>query len=173
VQWESPAGFAARFRPRRKRGHIALPREAHQLDLHYRGGALATDTRPRPGRVRAGDRAPDARGQDFAVQPHRLFETFRGVHWTLLSFGGAQDDALAEFRGRWAPFIRVVRALGQSENARADDFVDVHGYARANYDMHMNSFILIRPDGYVGYFSEQESWPDLEAYLMRVLGARN
>jgi hypothetical protein len=36
-----------------------------------------------------------------------------------------------------------------------------------------NALVLVRPDGYVGYFSEPESWPDLEAYLMRVLGARN
>jgi 2-polyprenyl-6-methoxyphenol hydroxylase-like FAD-dependent oxidoreductase len=148
-------------------------RETHQLDLHYRGGALATDTRARPGRVCAGDRAPDARGQNFAGQPRRLFEMFRGVHWTLLSFGAAQDDALAEFRSRWAAFIRVVRVLGQPENAGADDFVDVNRYARANYDVCANALVLVRPDGYVGYFSEPESWTDLEAYLLRVLGARN
>jgi 2-polyprenyl-6-methoxyphenol hydroxylase-like FAD-dependent oxidoreductase len=152
---------------------IRRGKETHQLDLHYRGGALATDTRARPGRVCAGDRAPDARGQDFAVQPRRIFEMFHGVHWTLLSFGGAQDDALTEFRVRWAPFIRVVRVLGQPENAGADDFVDVQGYARANYDVHSNALVLVRPDGYVGYFSEPESWTDLEAYLMRVLGARH
>ena len=61
--------------------------------------------------------------------------------------------------------------LGQPENAGADDFVDVHGHARGNYDVHSNALVLVRPDGYVGYFSERESWPDLEAYLMRVLGA--
>jgi hypothetical protein len=98
---------------------------------------------------------------------------FCGVHWTLLSFGGAQDDVLAEFRVRWAPLIRVVRVQGQPENAGADDFVDVHGYARANYDVYSNALVLVRPDGYVRYFSEPESWPDLEAYLMRALGARN
>ena len=143
-------------------------KETHQLDLHYRGGALATDTRARPGRVCAGDRAPDARGQDFAAQPRRLFEMFRGVHWTLLCFGGAQDAALAKFRDRWTPLILMVGVLGQPENAGADDFVDVHGYARGNYDVHSNALVLVRPDGYVAYFSERESWPELEAYLMRV-----
>jgi 2-polyprenyl-6-methoxyphenol hydroxylase-like FAD-dependent oxidoreductase len=148
-------------------------KETHQLDLNYRGGALARDTRARPGRVCAGDRAPDAGGEDFAAQARRLFEMFRGVRWTLLCFGGAQADALAEFRVRWAPLVRVVRVRRQRENAGADDFVDAHGYARANYDAHLSALVLVRPDGYVGYFSERESWPDLEAYLTRVLGARN
>jgi hypothetical protein len=98
---------------------------------------------------------------------------FRGVHWTLLCFGGAQDGAVAKFRLRWTPLIRIVGVLGQPENVGADDFVDVHGYARGNYDVHSSALVLVRPDGYVGYFSERESWLDLEAYLMRVLGARN
>lgn len=151
---------------------IRRGKETHQLDLHYRGGALATDTRARPGRVCAGDRAPDALGQDRSAQRRRLFEMFRGPHWTLLSFGGAQDDALARSRVRWAQFIRVVRVLDRPKEAGADDFVDVHGYARTNYDVHLNALVLVRPDGYVGYFSEPESWTNLETYLMRVLGTK-
>jgi 2-polyprenyl-6-methoxyphenol hydroxylase-like FAD-dependent oxidoreductase len=150
---------------------IRRGKETHQLELEYRSGPLATDTRARCGRVCAGDRAPDARGQDLSAQPRRLFELFRGPHWTLLSFGGVQDDALPRSRVRSAPLIRVVRVIDRSEEAGADDFVDAHGHARTNYDVHSNALVLVRPDGYVGYFSEPGSWPDLEAYLMRVLGA--
>ena len=76
--------------------------------------------------VSCGNRAPDAPGEDLSAQPRRLFEMFRGPHWTLLSFGGAQDDVLVRFRVQWAPFIRVVRVLDRPEAAGADDFVDAH-----------------------------------------------
>ncbi|MGV9277637.1 FAD-dependent monooxygenase [Streptomyces griseosporeus] len=51
-----------------------------QLGLGYRESSLAAETRPTPGPVRAGDRAPDA-----VVDGVRLFDTFRGPHWTLLA----------------------------------------------------------------------------------------
>jgi 2-polyprenyl-6-methoxyphenol hydroxylase-like FAD-dependent oxidoreductase len=147
-------------------------KETHQLDLHYRGSPLATDTRPRPGRVRAGDRAPDALGEGPSAQPRRLFELFRGTHWTLLSFAAAEDDALLRSRIEWAPMLRVVRVLDRPEEAGEDDFVDVHRYARTNYDVQSNAVVLVRPDGYVGYFSDPEPWTNLEAYLLRVVGTK-
>jgi 2-polyprenyl-6-methoxyphenol hydroxylase-like FAD-dependent oxidoreductase len=145
-------------------------KETDQLDLHYRGGPLSTDTRARPGRVCAGDRAPDAVGHDLSGQRRRLFEIFRGPHWTLLSFGGAYDNALVRSCARWASLIRVVRVLDRAKEAGPDDFVDAHGYARTNYDVRSNAVVLVRPDGYVGYFSEPESRSDIEAYLLRALG---
>jgi 2-polyprenyl-6-methoxyphenol hydroxylase-like FAD-dependent oxidoreductase len=52
----------------------------HQLDITYRDGPLALDDRTTPGRLRAGDRAPDA-----ALADGRLFDVLRG--FTLLTFG--------------------------------------------------------------------------------------
>ncbi|WP_067498069.1 FAD-dependent monooxygenase [Actinoplanes sp. TFC3] len=51
-----------------------------QLSLNYRGSSLAVDHRAEPGRVRAGDRAPDAPGNG-----RRVFDLLRGPHWTLLA----------------------------------------------------------------------------------------
>jgi 2-polyprenyl-6-methoxyphenol hydroxylase-like FAD-dependent oxidoreductase len=56
----------------------------HQLDITYRGGPLALDDRPAPGRLQAGDRAPDGLLPDGT----RLFDLFRGTHCTRLTFGG-------------------------------------------------------------------------------------
>lgn len=57
----------------------------HQLDITYRDGPLALDDRTTPGRLRAGDRAPDA------VLPNgRLFDVLRGC--TLLTFGVDAPD---------------------------------------------------------------------------------
>ena len=53
-----------------------------QLGLGYRESSLTRETRPEPGPVQAGDRAPDARADGV-----RLFDAFRGPHWTLLTVG--------------------------------------------------------------------------------------
>jgi hypothetical protein len=45
----------------------------------YRESSLSVDTRREAGGLRAGDRAPDG-----TVAGVRLFDTFRGPHWTLL-----------------------------------------------------------------------------------------
>ena len=57
-----------------------------QLSLSYRGGPLAADHRPRPGRVQAGDRAPDAPAGDVTI-----FDLLRGPHATLLAFQWPSD----------------------------------------------------------------------------------
>ncbi|GAA3436701.1 FAD-dependent monooxygenase [Kutzneria kofuensis] len=54
----------------------------HQLDITYRGGPLAKDDRATPGELRAGDRAPDGLLPDGT----RLFDLFRGPHFTHLTF---------------------------------------------------------------------------------------
>jgi 2-polyprenyl-6-methoxyphenol hydroxylase-like FAD-dependent oxidoreductase len=138
--------------------------ETQQLHLHYRGGPLADDTRAAPEKVRAGDRAPDAPGQDASGRPLRLFERFRGPHWTLLAFGGGHDDALARVRERWAPAVEVLRIRA------AGDFVDAQGHAARGYGVASQALVLVRPDGYLGHLAEPGSWAQLDAYLTRVLG---
>ncbi|GAA2434944.1 FAD-dependent monooxygenase [Streptomyces glaucus] len=90
-----------------------------QLDLHYRESSLARESRTAPaGRVRAGDRAPDG-----TVGGVRLFDAFRGPHWTLLALD-VPAPAVPE------P-VRVVR-----------------GPAHPAYGP---GLFLVRPDGYVGW----------------------
>ncbi|MFI9382243.1 FAD-dependent monooxygenase [Kutzneria sp. NPDC052558] len=55
-----------------------------QLGLHYRDSKLSVDTRPSPGALRAGDRAPD--GLAGAL---RIHDALRGPHFTVLTFGDA------------------------------------------------------------------------------------
>ncbi|MEU5203687.1 FAD-dependent oxidoreductase [Streptomyces pseudogriseolus] len=89
-----------------------------QLDLGYRESPLSAETRTAPGPVRAGDRAPDGR-----VDGVRLFDAFRGPHWTLLALG---TDAPEPPRG-----VRLVR-----------------GPSHRTYG---TGLFLVRPDGYVGW----------------------
>ncbi|MDN0195321.1 FAD-dependent oxidoreductase [Streptomyces sp. S.PNR 29] len=61
------------------RGETRRGEATRQLGLGYRESSLSEETRPAPGPIRAGDRAPDG-----TVNGVRLFDAFRGPHWTLL-----------------------------------------------------------------------------------------
>ena len=102
--------------------------EFHQLDLGYRESPVVHDARPHPGRLRAGDRAPDAPLMDAGGKPVRLFDLFRGPHATTLAFG---TD-------------RVVRT------ADGTAYLDEAGHAFAAYDVSDGTTVVVRPDGYVG-----------------------
>lgn len=97
------------------------PAAIHQLDITYRGGPLAVDTEP-TGALRAGDRAPDG----LLPDGRRLFDVFRGPHWTVLQFGSDPVD-----------FGVPQLSLGVT----------------ADYDVPVGSYVLVRPDGYVGAIS--------------------
>lgn len=62
------------------RGETRRGEATNQLGLGYRTSSLTEETRANPGPVRAGDRAPDG-----VVKGGRLFDAFRGPHWTLLT----------------------------------------------------------------------------------------
>ncbi|WP_037682879.1 FAD-dependent oxidoreductase [Streptomyces griseus] len=103
------------------RGETRRGEATRQLGLHYRESSLTTETRTSPGPVRAGDRAPDG-----TVNGVRLFDAFRGPHWTLLALG--------------------VEAPELGGAARV-----VQGPAHPAYG---TGLFLVRPDGYVGWAGE-------------------
>lgn len=144
-------GLSARLLDEAKRGERKRGREVNQLDLGYRGGALAFDTRG--GALAAGDRAPDAPMIGAAGQPIRLFELFKGPHWTLLLGAGAP-----------APAARK----GLSIHRVGGDILDKAGHLADAYALGSDEAILIRPDGYVGAAVTSKDAPALEDYLASV-----
>ncbi|MBD0676077.1 FAD-dependent monooxygenase [Streptomyces sp. CBMA156] len=102
------------------RGEQRRGRATQQLGLGYRESALSVETRrglPADA-LRAGDRAPDGRRGGT-----RLFDAFRGPHWTLLTVGtDAPLPALA------APVVRI-----------------------PDYEAYGTGVFLVRPDGYLGW----------------------
>ncbi|MFH8707296.1 FAD-dependent oxidoreductase [Streptomyces rubrogriseus] len=118
------------------RGEVRRGAATRQLGLGYRESSLTVETRGAVGEgaVRAGDRAPDG-----TVDGVRLFDAFRGPHWTLLALGA---DAPG---GDVGPAVRVVRG-------------GPHGAYGAG-------LFLVRPDGYVGWAGDTPE--GLGAYLGR------
>lgn len=110
--------------------------QLHQMDITYRQSSLAVDDRPAPGTLRAGDRAPDA----LLPEGRRLFDVLRGTHFTLLTADGRATDI---------PDVQVAPVTPSTD-----------------YDITASTFILVRPDGYIGVMTESEE--TVRRYLTRV-----
>ncbi|KUJ67057.1 pentachlorophenol monooxygenase [Streptomyces albus subsp. albus] len=122
--------------------------EVGQLGLTYRAGRLAVDAREDvpDGAPRAGDRAPDAPCARPDGTPYRLFDAFRGPHFTLLAFGGIPvPDLPAPDTGLDTELVRVFRVGGPDP-----DLVDAHGHIHDGYRTE-RGLLLIRPDGHLGF----------------------
>jgi 2-polyprenyl-6-methoxyphenol hydroxylase-like FAD-dependent oxidoreductase len=124
-------------------------RETQELDLSYAASSLAIDLRGEPGRVTAGDRAPDA-----PCGAARLFDLFAGPHWTLIGWrvGGAR---VAAREG-----LKVVT-----------DLSDPDGHFAGAYGLAPGTWILIRPDGYVGLIAPAGREAPIAGYLDEVMPA--
>ena len=125
-----------------------------QLSLSYRDGPLADDRRPHPGRVRAGDRAPDA-----PCGPVRIFDVLRGPHPTLLAFD-APDITF--------PGLRVVHVAAPGTPPAPDTIIDAEGHAHRAYEITNPTLILVRPDNYIGCAALATDPAAIDAYLNRI-----
>ncbi|WP_044564716.1 FAD-dependent oxidoreductase [Azospirillum sp. B4] len=127
-------------------------RETRELDLTYRGGPLAPDGRPNAGesgRVRAGDRAPDAPCLAANGTHTRLFDVYQGPHFTLLGYG--VDAATLATAAR--PGVKTLTVAPQG-SGQAADLVDEGGHIRDGYDLAAGTLLLVRPDGYIAALSQ-------------------
>lgn len=127
------------LRAARERGEMRRGRDTQELDIGYLDSPLALDLRGRSGRLRAGQRAPDAVCRGAGGQPVRLFDLFRGPHWSLLGYD-VDRHALGHPRGGL-----VIHSVGER-----GDIVDANGHVRDGYDLAPGDCVLVRPDGFVG-----------------------
>ncbi|WP_326592027.1 FAD-dependent monooxygenase [Streptomyces brevispora] len=115
------------------RGEQERGAATQQLGIGYRGGPLSAG---RAGVLEAGDRAPDG-----PTGNQRLFDVFRGPHFTLLAVGTEADPPQSA-----GPAVRVHR-------------MDA-------YEAYGKGLFLIRPDGYIGWAGEDTA--GLAGYLARL-----
>jgi 2-polyprenyl-6-methoxyphenol hydroxylase-like FAD-dependent oxidoreductase len=152
----SMLGLATKLLDAAKRGEMRRGREVHQLDLGYRGSSLALERPERGGGLLAGDRAPDAPIRGAAGQSTRLFELFKGGHWTLLGYEVERDAVPLR------PRLHIHR-LGPR-----GALFDESGYLRDAYAVASGDWVLVRPDGYVGAIVSSSEIGELETYLRDV-----
>ncbi|GII65380.1 3-(3-hydroxyphenyl)propionate hydroxylase [Sphaerisporangium krabiense] len=125
--------------------------EVHGLTLNYRGGPLSRGDHA--GTVAAGDRAPDAPATMADHRPIRLFELFRGPHWTLLAFGAAHASTVSVLNDRYGPALRAHAVVRPGEPTGEHAVVDGDGHVRAGYGVADGALVLVRPDGYIGFMA--------------------
>jgi hypothetical protein len=148
-------GLATKLLNAAKRGEIRRGREVQQLDLGYLESSLALQKPARSG-LFAGDRAPDGPIRGAAGQPTRLFELFKGSHWTLLGYE-VERDAVPPRPGL---HIHTVGSHG--------DIIDESGFLRDAYVLASGEWVLVRPDGYIGAIVSSGETGALETYLRNV-----
>ncbi len=140
-----------------------------QLGISYRGGPLACDLDDTTG-IRAGDRAPDSPFIFSSTgQRGRLFELFRGTHFTLLTFADGPVLQLPDCYKEIVHTYTITRGgniLVPSDHA----LLDIDGYAYHFYGIRRDAVILVRPDGYIGLTSGGFDVQPINEYLHRVTG---
>ena len=149
-------GLATKLLGDAKRGEMRRGREVQQLDLGYADSSLAMETPARVDGLRAGDRAPDAPVTGAAGQPTRLFQLFKGAHWTLLGWDADRRDVAPR------PGLHVHTFSGKG------DLRDDGGHFREAYGLAPGDWVLVRPDGYVGAIVARAHVEALESYLRSV-----
>jgi hypothetical protein len=129
-------------------------RETQQLDFGYLESPLSLERPLRTSGVRAGHRAPDAPIRGAAGVRTRLFNLFQGPHWTLL---GYEVDRTTAVQVRVGLHIHMLGPRG--------DIVDDGGHVRDGYGLEPGTWVLIRPDGYIGAIVSCDERPALDRYL--------
>jgi 2-polyprenyl-6-methoxyphenol hydroxylase-like FAD-dependent oxidoreductase len=149
----SMLGLTTKLLDAAKRGEMRRGREVHQLDLGYAESSLALEKPERHAGLLAGDRAPDALIRGAAGQPTRLFQLFKGAHWTLLGYD-VERDAVPPRPGL---HIHTVGVRG--------DIFDEDGHLRDVYGLASGDWVLVRPDGYIGAIVSSGGVDAFETYF--------
>jgi hypothetical protein len=126
-------------------------REVLQLDLSYAGSSI-TVTEPAKRLRVAGDRAPDAPFTTSAGLSRRLFEVFRGPHFTLLAY-----ESSIELKPQTGLQIYRIGEHGE--------MIDTEGAVARAYGLSRGDLVLIRPDGYIGAIIPEKSFEKLSRLL--------
>lgn len=136
---------------------IKRGKDEQQLAITYRGGPLAHNGQATT-TLAVGDRAPDAHLTTEDGQSVRLFDLYRGPHFTALAYGPRAAAALASLP--WpttgAPLKRVFVDAGSAA------FVKTYGIA-------CEAVIVIRPDGYIASIASRDMVADTETALRPLL----
>jgi 2-polyprenyl-6-methoxyphenol hydroxylase-like FAD-dependent oxidoreductase len=136
--------------------------ELTQLQLGYRWSRLSRNAGSRAGGLQPGDRAPDApvrdpRSDSHSGAPNRLFDLFRGPHFTLLGLGGRSAASLQDLKSD----LVATYLVGPG------GLIDDAGHVARAYGQ--DALILVRPDGYVGLIADADNPSAVADYLRFLL----
>ena len=156
------------WRPMRR----ILTRQISQLNVAYRDSSLVADHRARGSsgsRYQPGERVGDLQLFNLAGHSARLYDLMRGLQHTLLVFEGQEENRAAD---RIAPpdvaWLQTYRVLSGGNVAGPGILSDTDGRVRRHFGIRGAAWVLIRPDGYLGYAAAPptaEAWHDYRGRL--------
>lgn len=168
----STEGFekvAAGFDSADPRGVAAAASEdSQQLGLGYRWSSLSRNLGGVPSELCAGDRAPDAPCISPAGAALRLFDEFRGPHFTVLGFGKKSAKTLRvcaeHIPGAECTLVEHTAGMGV-------DLIDDAGHAHRAYGIIEDAVVVVRPDGYVALTAPASETSGVLSYLSQFGGS--
>jgi 2-polyprenyl-6-methoxyphenol hydroxylase-like FAD-dependent oxidoreductase len=143
---------------------IKRGKDEQQLALTYQGGPLALAGN-RTTTLQAGDRAPDAILRDNKGDEVRLFDSFKGPHFTAIAYGLAAANELAhlDWPSLGAPLQRV--AINAPANTTGHALIDATHTFRDAYGVTGATLLLVRPDGYLAHIATQDMLATTQAAI--------
>lgn len=167
----------------------SLPRAAHRLaealseiSIAYPHSPIAVDQRDNKGALHAGDRAPNAlvrTGEGSA--PQSLFEILTSERSILLVLTAQQEAAAVKQQWReietlLAPgyqemidaYLVTEKAASGSEQEGQHVLHDFTGELHQRYDARQGGLVLIRPDGYIGFWGPFGATRELHTYVQEL-----
>jgi hypothetical protein len=160
----------------------ALPRLAEalsELGIAYPHSPVVQDLRDKKGTLQAGDRAPNGPLQTSKnAGPHTLFEILTSSRSVLLAFTGQQDAAAVERQWReittllgegYGEIIEAYLLTQQAMQGTLPDtpniLHDATGELHQRYEAGQGGLLLIRPDGYIGFWGPFGATEALRTYV--------
>jgi hypothetical protein len=98
----------------------------------------------------------------------RLFDLYRGPHWTLLGFGPAGAGVVAGLDVPVGLDLRayaVLRPADLLEPVPPGTVIDRLGHAHGVLDVEHDALVLVRPDNHVGFLARPADVAALDAYF--------
>ena len=169
----------------------SLPPAAHrlaeafaELNIAYPHSPVTVDSRDKRGALRAGDRAPNApvRTREGA-EPQPLFEIFTSERSILLVLAAQQEAAVVE--RQWREIAALLAAGYQQmieaylvtekeasgwEQEAGQILQDETGELHQRYEARQGGLVLVRPDGYIGFWGPFGATEALRGYVQALFG---
>ncbi|MFJ2759536.1 FAD-dependent oxidoreductase [Nocardioides sp. NPDC087217] len=142
---------------------IRRGKDEQQLGITYRGGPLAATAEQTTKQLDVGDRAPDAVMVDAEGRPARMFDAYRGPHFTAVAYGDGAARALNQIQ--WPATGAALRTVAVDALSSTADLVltDGNGSFRESYGVSEDTLLLVRPDGYLASISSGDMISEAEA----------
>jgi 2-polyprenyl-6-methoxyphenol hydroxylase-like FAD-dependent oxidoreductase len=150
-----------------------------EVSIAYPHSPITVDQRDNKGALRAGDRAPNAlvRTREGA-EPQPLFEIFKSPHSILLVLTAKLEAAAVErqwreitalLSGGYQEMIEAYLVTGKAasgwEQAARQILDDFTGELHQRYEAEQGGLVLIRPDGYIGFWGPFGATETLHGYV--------